>query len=406
MLYAVMALLTLFAVFLLYRGGVLVSRTVLIIAVLLSGAALAVRFFCMDYETLDYTVFLSRWIDFFRDNGGFSALNQPVGNYNVPYLYFLAALSYLDVSSLHLIKLLSVLFDLVLAYYAMRIVGLFALSPVRRLVAFFAVLFLPTVILNGAFWGQCDSIYTSFAVMSVYYALAGKPVRSVASIAVSFSFKLQAVFLIPVFLVFLFTKKIKVRHLAVFPAVYFIMVLPAVLVGRPLLDTILLYVKQAGSVGSGLNYNSPSIYAFFSSADGTAVPATLGIIAAFILTAIVITILFIRRKTSNNRALLAAALLFVVGIPLLLPHMHDRYFYMADVFSVILAVSVFRHIPLPFLVSFSSLLGYHAYLMKRYLLPMRYGTVALIIVTAVLFAELLFTPCERGGHFHTEERSL
>ena len=238
MLYAVMALLTLFALFLLYRSGVLVSRSVLVISLLLSCAALAVRLFCMDYETLDYTVFLSRWIDFFRENGGFSALSQSVGNYNVPYLYFLSAISYVNISSLHLIKLLSVLFDLVLAYYAMRIVGLFAADPVRRLVAFFVVLFLPTVILNGALWGQCDSIYASFAVMSVYYALTGKPVRSVAAIALSFSFKLQAVFLMPIFLVFLFTKRIKIRHLAVFPAVYFIMVLPAVLLGRPLLDTV------------------------------------------------------------------------------------------------------------------------------------------------------------------------
>jgi Gpi18-like mannosyltransferase len=69
----------------------------------------------------------------------------------------LAAISYVNISSLHLIKLLSVLFDLVLAYYAMRIVGLFATNPVRRLVAFFVVLFLPTVILNGALWGSATA---------------------------------------------------------------------------------------------------------------------------------------------------------------------------------------------------------------------------------------------------------
>ena len=148
-------------------------------------------------------------------------------------------------------------------------------------------------------------------------------------------------------------------------------------------------------MGSGLNYNSPSIYAFFSSSDSMGLPSTLGIIAAFVLVAAIVAILFVRRKSVTNRTLLAASLLFVVGIPLLLPHMHDRYFYMADVFSVILAVSVFRCIPLPFLVSFASLLGYHAYLMKRYLLPMRYGTIALIIVTAALFAELLFVPGKR-----------
>ena len=52
--------------------------------------------------------------------------------------------------------------------------------------------------------------------------------------------------------------------------------------------------------------------------------------------------------------------------------------------SLLLAFLSPALLPLPFLCSFASLLGYHAYLRMRYLLPMRYGTVALCLAAALI----------------------
>ena len=46
-----------------------------------------------------------------------------------------------------------------------------------------------------------------------------------------------------------------------------------------------------------------------------------------------------RRSSITNWALLGGALILVVGIPFLLPHMHDRYFYAADILSLAFAVA-------------------------------------------------------------------
>ena len=44
----------------------------------------------------------------------------------------------------------------------------------------------------------------------------------------------------------------------------------------------------------------------------------------------------------------------------------------------------------PFLVSFASLLGYHAYLKMQFLLPMKWGGLALLIaIVSLLFALLI-----------------
>ena len=69
------------------------SRWAWAFSILLLAGAFVLRGAALDYQTLDYQNFLTRWVDFFRDNGGFRALAYPVGNYNIPYLYFLALFS-------------------------------------------------------------------------------------------------------------------------------------------------------------------------------------------------------------------------------------------------------------------------------------------------------------------------
>lgn len=361
------------------------------ICAFLLALAMVLRGLAMNYETLDYQNFLSDWVDFFREKGGWSALRYSVGNYNLPYLYFLALFSYMDAPDLHLIKLLSIFFDLILAWGVARLVYRFTSKRSTIMAAFFVTLFLPTVYLNGAVWGQCDSIYAAFAVWSVVFALSDRPALSVISVALSFAFKLQAVFIMPVFLIFIFSKKIKWYHLAIFPLTYFIIVLPAVLQGRPFMDSILLYFNQAGTVGGGLNYNSSSVFAFvpYGAVVDEAFFSKIGIIAAFAFLALLFLHCWLRRESLDERTLLICSLLISVAVPYFLPHMHDRYFFIADVLSVALAFVLPKLCFVPLGVSFASLLGYHAYLKMQFLLPMSYGAAALLVVIIALLISLM-----------------
>ena len=373
----------------LWGEGALKTKAALFTAVGLILAAMILRGLCMEHETLDYQNFLTRWVRTIREQGGFKALQYNIGNYNLPYLYFLALFSYSSIRDLYLIKLLSIFFDVMLAWGVMRTVYCFTDNRRKVLAAFFVTLFLPTVVLNGAYWGQCDSIYGAFAVWSVYFALKEKPIASVCMIALSFAFKLQAVFLMPVFLIFLFARKMKWWHLVFFPVTYVVTALPAVALGRPFMSTILLYFNQAGTVGGGLNYNSSSMYAFVRGAQDASMLSKIGIIAAFAFLLLLFLFCFLRRAHLDDRALLTCSLLICVAVPFLLPHMHDRYFFISDVLSVAFAFVFVKLAHVPVLVSFASLLGYHAYLRMRYLLPMRYGAIALLIVIFTLIATVM-----------------
>lgn len=380
----ILALEALFALFLLYRAGVLNNTLRLVSAVLLVGAAFGLRAAVFGYETLDYQNFLTRWVAFFRENGGFAALSEPVGNYNIPYLYFLALFSYFDIKDLYLIKLLSVFFDVLLAYAAMGLVSRFTKSPARRMACFISVLFLPTVFLNGSLWAQCDSSYVSLALLGIYLALEDRPAPAMVCAALSFGFKLQAVFVLPVYAVLWMQGKFNWKHFLLFPLTYVLLVLPAVLLGRPFMDTIMLYFNQTGSIGSGLNYNSSSVFAFFYNVPNEALAAKLGILAAFAFMLSLLCLCLAFRRRLSDKAVLCAALLFSIGIPFLLPHMHERYFFAADILSLVLAFSAPAWAPAALLVQFASLLGYHAYLKMRYLLPMSKGAAALVIALLLM----------------------
>lgn len=390
----------LLALALLWREGLLDTRARRVTAVVAVSLAFVLRYACLTYETLDYQDWLRVWLDSLRETGPWRGLGAPIWscNYNVPYLYILALISVSSVRDLLLIKLVSILFDVLMAFFVMRLVGLFTGSRTRRLIAFAGVLWLPTVFLNGALWGQCDVIYASFAVAGLYLALSGRPGWSVAAIAVSVSFKLQGIFLLPVYAVLLVTGRIRWRHLPIFPAVYIATLLPAVLAGRDFWELLTLYYNNTSTIGDGLNYNSPSMYALFDfSAIPTAAASTLGVCLAFFLCAFVFVWSFIRRREADGRALFGMAVLFCIGVPLFLPHMHDRYFFMADVLTFALAVVSPSMSASAALVSFGSFLGYHAYLRMRYLMPMRRGGAAMLIALVLVGLYTFFAfPGARG----------
>ena len=73
-----------FAVILLSKEQLFNSTRNIVVSTSLLIAALMLRLYCFEYKTLDYIDFLHPWINYFRENGGFYALRNSIGNYNVP----------------------------------------------------------------------------------------------------------------------------------------------------------------------------------------------------------------------------------------------------------------------------------------------------------------------------------
>jgi len=92
-----------------------------------------------------------------------------------------------------------------------------------------------------------------------------------------------------------------------------------------------------------------------------------GLVAAALFVCSVLYLLYIRGKPIPPLALLTLALAFCAMVPWCLPSMHDRYFYMADVFAVCYAVAHPRRFYVAPMMVFASYAGYHCFLFGEYL---------------------------------------
>lgn len=125
---------------------------------------------------------LDPWFRRHLSEQGFAGLADEFSNYNTPYLVLLWLATKLSVSQIVAIKLLSVIFDGLLAFFAYRIVRVVrpASSWLPVLITGL-VLLLATVLLNSSAWGQCDAIYASLCLGSIYFLLHPGPGRPVPS---------------------------------------------------------------------------------------------------------------------------------------------------------------------------------------------------------------------------------
>ena len=381
-----LAALALLALFLLRLEGC--GRDALLAMLLPVGAAMLVRALCLDCVTDDFSDFLSPWYSYFKANGGFAAMAGSVGDYNIPYLYFIAAISYLDAPDLYLYKLFSILWDVLLAWGCFRLVrslGRERQGSAAPLIAFGAALLLPTVVLNGAYWAQCDVIYGALAVHAAALALEGRGKVSVALMALAFSFKLQAIFVLPLWGVLWLAKRVKFRELWVFPLTYLAVVLPAAALGKPWKDILGVYFQQMGEYPR-LVLNAPSAYQFIpygAEVDQTLASA-LGIAAAGLLVLALLALGWRLRGRMSRETAMAAAVVLCLGVPFFLPRMHERYFFLADVFTLCWACASPRRIPMAVLAEGASLASYLVFLRLKFNCVLRLGGFTFVMALEAL----------------------
>lgn len=300
--------------------------------------ALLIRSTLLIFESGDYTMFLSKWCEYLKSNGGFKAIVSIEADYNAVYLYFLAFFTYLPIKYLYSIKILSIIFDFLMALGAYIITYEFYKDDenvkVYQTLSFAAVLFMPTVILNSSFWAQCDSIYAAFVVFSLYFMLKKKYNTSFILYAVAITFKLQAIFLLPVYgLLYLKNKEFSIFKFLWIPIVNFLLYIPAIILGKPISSVFDAYFTQVNNYDYKIVFGYPNIYNFFP-LDAVYLIKP-GIIFTMCLLAVVALIVLYTRKKINNEDIIELSIGIIFLVTYFLPKMHERYAFVAEVLVVI-----------------------------------------------------------------------
>ncbi len=407
----------------------------------LFGLALILRISLYHIETSDYTVFVSQWYDFIANHGGFAALKYNFSNYNVPYLYLLALCTYLPVPKLIAIKSLSVVFDGVLGLFTYLILRLKYERSYAALFGALVVVWVPTIFINSAAWGQCDAIYTAFCLGSLYFLLKERPAWACVFFALALSFKLQAIFFLPVLVVLLIKRRLSLKHLVLIPLIFLLLLVPAFLAGRDIQSLLTVYVGQitnsnGGAIGqfrgggalgqrgsqtpgqfgnqtpnplnpggpgqfngssrtggfggssSSLTANAPSFYQWLP-ANAPEYWKWIGIFLAAAFISLVCGLVAASKQRLTTPILLKVALVFAITIPFLLPDMHERYFYLADVLSILAAFYFPRTFYIALGVQLCSLLSYAPYLLGTQIISLSYVAFAVLVLAIISTGNLV-----------------
>ena len=329
--------------------------------------SLLVRYFCLPYLSDDMTGYLIPWYDQIGQLGGFKALNVQVGNYNVLYQTIIAMLTYLPGSVVVKYKIVSIFFDYVAS------VGVFLLiyDKDKKNTKFLALLgaiiavFSPIVFLNSSAWGQCDSIYTSFVILSLVAYKKDKNALSMIFFGLTFAFKLQAIFFLPFFLFEWFRKKsFSVLNFLLIPLTMIVVCIPAYINGRGFWGFISPYYYQTGSCDK-MSFNYQSFWTIISGTSekrheyiaAMKVPAVL---ITFLILFSIMTWLIYRKKELNDRTSLYLAIILAFTCVEFLPGMHERYGYGVEILSIALAFKDKRTIPIAIALNILTVITYGA----------------------------------------------
>ena len=358
----------------------------ILLFLVLTGFALIMRYALRNVVAGDYKMFFEPWVATLREAGGgikgLSAEFEYV-DYTTPYLTILSFISICPfLNTLLLMKLVSIIFDFVAAFAVMAIVYDRTKNMTYGILGYGALLMVPTVLTNGAMWAQCDIIFTSFVLWSLYFMLKDKPAWSMAFYGIAFAFKLQTLFLAPLYVILWMKGKVKLKHFLFLPLMYVIGMIPSLLAGKSFWELISVYFFQANGQMDiyALSHKFPNIYQLigtdsflFEYADA-GIWVTLGAL-------MILMYCFVRKQYEMNACLLLRmGMLLTMTVVFFLPHMHERYAILVDVMAIVYVFFDFRKLYIPVLTILCSFAGYTVYLAQNNIIPMYVYTILFLLL--------------------------
>ncbi len=332
-----------------------IAVVALVVAVIIN---VAIRLSLRGFTNSDLSVPLTNWYNELKSTGGFAGLGHQLNDcsYNLPYLTLIAFFTYLPFSPSDAYKVSSGIFDFVqafaVAWFVYNIVKDHKVN--KAVLSFIIAISSPIVLLNSAGWGQCDSIYTAFTLIALVYLYKEEFIKAFIFLGLALSFKLQAVFVLPLFVFYYFTKrKFSILHFAIIPIVMEIMSIPAIIAGRGIFDIFKIYLNQTDWYPR-MSMNYPTFWTIINNeytVDSAETYRILKVFAIMTVALILGCIMYAWIYTEvelNAKNLIYMAFICVYTCVEFLPGMHERYGYTAEILLIVILFYNIRFLPVAF----------------------------------------------------------
>lgn len=350
-------------------------------ALLALGAYL--RYKCLPLDNPDQELYYIPWMERFCRLGLAGAIASPADgkfyyNYSpaFSYLFTLYAKLFGCANPTLMLKLTGCALEAAVIVLCLKLIA-DLLPPERKaagLLTGLALLWLnPLLVLNTSAWGQTDVYYLLPSVLSLWLLLRGKPGWGMICLGVALCFKLQAIFLLPFFMIAWFCghKRFSLLWFLALPGIALLSGVPMLLIGESPLSVLKVYIAQ-GNQYSTLSMHKLNLYTLMGAAASTpkAQTADMFFRTGILLCAAALggmALWMIRRNvTLNGRTAVLLAAWCVTACVFFLPRMHERYGLVGEVLLCCWAVCLNK--PRGYLYALvmilTSLNGYAIFLFK------------------------------------------
>lgn len=318
---------------------------VLILLFVISVAGLALRWTGISFEGVDYVKSLLPWYEELKASGSLRGLAKYHGDYNIPYVTLLYFLTWIPVEPIISIKMSSILFDYLLAFLVMAMMR--EIAPAEKedvygIIAYGLILLNPVSVINSGYLAQCESTWAFLAVYAFWLIWKGHPSWGMLFFGLSFAIKPQGIFILPIILVYYFKKKkFTILHLLWAPVGVQLTCILAILGGCEFGVFIRFFRMMMGHYPY-VYYYYPNIWTFLKEAPyyvfgKVAIFSTFAVLALF-------AVLYIKsREEISLYHMLFYVTWTTMTCAMLLPCMHERYNYLAEVLLLACAIREKRY---------------------------------------------------------------
>ena len=366
----------------------------------LGALGLFLRYSYLPMLSADVEFINSVWFEGIKA-GGMKAVLDPQLRFNYTpmhlYLWMLAAKLLGTLDTVPALKIVCLCTESVLLTGCFLIICRLTRSRMRRFAGFGALALNPVLLWNVAGWGQMDATFAALSIFAVWLLMNEKPEWGLAALGVALSFKMQAAFILPLFMYAWFQspRKFSIFWFLLVPGILIASGIPMTLVGASPLYAVQTYFDQAG-LYSEVTYNYPNIYAIMGEAIGQksmvdGMISRTGMAMAIALFGGLAVYMMHRQFILKDKSLLVLLGAWCVIIAVFfLPRMHERYAIVGELLLLCWAVwlSKPRGVIYVVLSVLPILSAYSEYLLRKPFFSLQFGGMINLILVAALTWEL------------------
>ncbi|MCI2068695.1 MAG: hypothetical protein LKJ88_03880 [Bacilli bacterium] len=354
------------------------KHILLIIAILVTLIALAIRYAFVLYPTNDVAGIVFSWMKNIQ-KVGFTKFWTVDNDYLPFYMFMIDLLCLLPNGQeitlngftfyqnwMYYLKTIFFITDILSAFGFYLIVKRLTQDKTKAVLAYCLFLALPVELTNSAVWGNCDSFYFCAFVYIIYFTLKKKDGLVYYLLGVAFALKMQAVFIFPFIVYLILNRKLKLWPIVFFFVGWLASYLPSWCFGAPFSQPFMAIQTQVGRF-SDLTLGCANMWHLMNFSSGAMSTIRKGATLFGLLFIGLCLALVYLRKISLTETNLVLISVFLIGIvPFFLPYMHERYFYPLEALVVVFALLQGKRYWMIAAMQVSGGISYYHYLSGKY----------------------------------------